>query len=747
MDLSIVATVGSFAFSERVLKPKATVLVILGMLLAYDLTTKTQDVSSLRVYRGPIMLVFTLTMVAYSLRTWRRNGVACDEFIFLPGTRHGHCVGIEGPLIETIHSSDEFIEDDGDEYEDYDYEHKLLHQQELQSRYEHEHEREHKQEGDKFCTKDKNSKNVTMSTLASTYNNIASATDSLSTVILTTQQQIKPISVSKLTVSTKVVRVLAEKLDSAAAVKDNLLGHNLEMVSLTTSNEKSLERSNSNGSIMVDESTDAHTNNSSNNLSSNFNTPKKGNRSNGRVTMDSKIKGEGPENIDPDADGIVNVNVNIDNSIKQLTRTEYSEPESPGTAPSTTATATTTSNGCIRGRLRHYIIEHHPQLAKLWTFFFNRSAGSSNANATYAPSGPAVFGAALDLSMPVLFNFHVFIMTFNHIQKPTYVGSELPVNILPIGFLAVLYARTLIPPSRRARFWGTMKFTFAAPFHRVDVRDEFIGDCLTSWVRPAQDLWFATIYFFVIIGGTASGRYGITRTGEILAESWWVHNVILPNVGILPLFLKYLQTLRQAYDANKRWPYLGNTFKYLSAALVIIYGTTHPDQRRSYTWMSCFIVSIFYQLFWDVVMDWQLFEIQRDISVVIGSSGMGGMNMDMNMNMDNIRLNATTSADSSTSTTSLTSTISSFRPDSRILLGLQMYLIQPINDRYQRFRVQIPGWRSIQLRERRLYKKKSFYWKILSFNILTRFTWMLCFIPAYHVSQSATVATVVLTSQ
>ena len=114
--------------------------------------------------------------------------------------------------------------------------------------------------------------------------------------------------------------------------------------------------------------------------------------------------------------------------------------------------------------------------------------------------------------------------------------------------------------------------------------------------------------------------------------------------------------------------------------------------------------------------------------------------MDINMDMDNTHLNTINSADS------LTSTISSFRPDSRILLGLQMYLIQPINDRYQRLRAQIPGWGSIQLRERRLYKKKSFYWKILTFNILTRFTWMLCFIPAYHVSQSATVATVVLTS-
>ena len=52
MDISVLASVGSFVVSERVLKPKASVLLILGCILAYDLTTKTHDVASLRVYRG-----------------------------------------------------------------------------------------------------------------------------------------------------------------------------------------------------------------------------------------------------------------------------------------------------------------------------------------------------------------------------------------------------------------------------------------------------------------------------------------------------------------------------------------------------------------------------------------------------------------------------------------------------------------------------------------------------------------------
>ena len=36
-------------------------------------------------------------MCALSLRTWRRNGVACDELLFLPGTEHGALHGVDAP--------------------------------------------------------------------------------------------------------------------------------------------------------------------------------------------------------------------------------------------------------------------------------------------------------------------------------------------------------------------------------------------------------------------------------------------------------------------------------------------------------------------------------------------------------------------------------------------------------------------------------------------------------------------------
>ena len=672
MDLSLVAAVGSFVVSERLLKPKATVLVILGFVLAYDLTTKTQDVSSLRVYRGPCLVSLTLILFAYSLRMWRRNGVACDELIFLPGTHHGQHIGIEGPLIESVLSN-------GDECSDADH-------------------------NNEICLNN-NSIYASISPL-----------DSLA-------RQTTPTSSNQTTTKSSLGEMEEAVAAEAGAEGSCSEGHSVEMVSLSSSGKESndstlLSAVETNGRNDISRNNNCFRRNSSSS-SSNTNNSEEGNSSTDQDQNEgdkTSLLETGSPLHTPDAELRSRSNSDShtnDISIDESTTTEYPQTESNGQNTNNANHTNTNINRGIRARVRVRLqrcAERYPHLAQLWTFFFNRSNGSNNANSTYAPSGPAVFGAALDLSMPVLFNFHVFIVTYNHIQRPDYTGSDFYAKTLPIAFLTVLYARAIIPPGRRLRFWGTMKFTFAAPFYRVGVRDEFIGDCLTSWVRIGQDIVFATIYFFIVIWGTLSRRYGLAESGEIMAESWVVHNVVLPLVAILPLWLKYLQTLRQAYDANRRWPYLGNAIKYLSAALVVIYGTTHPEQRRSPIWMTCFVVAVLYQIFWDVVMDWNLLEIPQEISVMMPGS-------------------------------TTTTTTESGSP--RVLRSVLLYDIKPIQNCCQRLRALVSILRNVQLRQKRLYKTNSFYWKILAYNVLTRFTWMCCFIPSYHVSLSKTV---VLTS-
>lgn len=82
MDISVLASVGSFVMSERVLKPKASVLVLLGCLLAYDLTSKTHDVSSLRVYRGTCICIYMINiyLVVDAMSTVELNSYVRTSF-------------------------------------------------------------------------------------------------------------------------------------------------------------------------------------------------------------------------------------------------------------------------------------------------------------------------------------------------------------------------------------------------------------------------------------------------------------------------------------------------------------------------------------------------------------------------------------------------------------------------------------------------------------------------------------------
>lgn len=279
----------------------------------------------------------------------------------------------------------------------------------------------------------------------------------------------------------------------------------------------------------------------------------------------------------------------------------------------------------------------------------------------YAPSGPIVASAALDLCMPVLLNFHMF-MIFTHSDNAEEI--QIPPQVLPLIFLSILMFRSFIPFGSRRRFWGTIHSAVAAPFYSVTFRDEIIGEVATSMVRPLQDIFFALFYYFSSMYGIFTGTAELEATGSKLEHNFVLHNIVLPTCAVLPLLCRFLQTLRQAYDEQRRWPHLGNAFKYLTASMVIFYGMTHSEEDRSGLWKYLFGICLLYQIWWDIVIDWQLLRISSKEEV------------------------------------------------------------DPC--------CCIPYFGRIRFRTRRLFKKDRTYWRIIVFNILFRFTWMLSFIPAYH---------------
>ena len=279
----------------------------------------------------------------------------------------------------------------------------------------------------------------------------------------------------------------------------------------------------------------------------------------------------------------------------------------------------------------------------------------------YAPSGPIVASAALDLCMPVMLNFHMF-MILTHTN-----GSEdvkIPPQVLPLIFLSILMLRSFIPFKARKRFWGTIHSAASAPFYTVTFRDEIIGEVATSMVRPLQDIFFAVFYYFASMYGIFSGTPELEATGSKLEKNIILHNIVLPTCAVLPLISRFLQTLRQAYDEQRRWPYLGNAFKYFTASLVIFYGMTHSEEERSQWWKYCFVSCLAFQLWWDLIIDWEVLRIlPRD--------------------------------------------------------EVESHCCFPFISR-------------IQLRSKRLFKNNSTYWRVIIFDAVFRFTWMLSFIPAYH---------------
>ena len=151
-----------------------------------------------------------------------------------------------------------------------------------------------------------------------------------------------------------------------------------------------------------------------------------------------------------------------------------------------------------------------------------------------------------------------------------------------------------------------------APYKDVTFRDGFIGDILTSTVRPLQDIAFTTFYILSGLQGWWTASYSIDEAAGPVERSWVVHTMILPACVVSPLWWRFLQNLRQSYDNKARWPYLGNALKYFLAAEVALFGLFEPDAKQNVLWIGCFVCATLYQVWWDVFQDWALLEKTGD---------------------------------------------------------------------------------------------------------------------------------------
>jgi hypothetical protein len=238
--------------------------------------------------------------------------------------------------------------------------------------------------------------------------------------------------------------------------------------------------------------------------------------------------------------------------------------------------------------------------------------------AAMPPAPVVLLRAGLDLLVWVLVCLLFF--TLSSAEGGRYIeglhdltGIEVIANVAAPLFPLLLFVgaviTTFFPWQGRKPCWMVLMYTIGAPMYDVTFRDGFVGDVLTSSVRPLQDIAFTFFYLLSGLQGWWTHAYDLDGAALPVERSWIVHTLVLPACMVSPLWWRFNQNLRQVYDAKQRWPYLGNAFKYLAAAQVAMMGVFLPTQKTNPLWLTCAILATLYQLWWDIVMDWDLVRV------------------------------------------------------------------------------------------------------------------------------------------
>ena len=110
-----------------------------------------------------------------------------------------------------------------------------------------------------------------------------------------------------------------------------------------------------------------------------------------------------------------------------------------------------------------------------------------------------------------------------------------PLFPLTLFFAAILMVT--LPWQRRKALYTIVSLTIGAPFYEVTFRDGFIGDIVTSTVRPLQDLAF-TVFYFLPMGlkawWTSQQLYTMDAAAIPWERSWMLHTVVLPACTLSP---------------------------------------------------------------------------------------------------------------------------------------------------------------------------------------------------------------------
>ncbi|KAM0985517.1 hypothetical protein ACFX13_013001 [Malus domestica] len=181
------------------------------------------------------------------------------------------------------------------------------------------------------------------------------------------------------------------------------------------------------------------------------------------------------------------------------------------------------------------------------------------------------------------------------------------VDAIPGVFLLFSVALLVCPldilyrPTRYC-FIRVIRNIVCSPLYKVLMVDFFMADQLTSQIPLLRHMESTACYF--LAGNFRSHQYETCRSGRLYRELLYV-------ISFLPYYWRAMQCARRWFDECDV-NHLANMGKYVSAMVAAGSRITYANNPHSHLWFYIVVitsvVATVYQLYWDFVMDWGLFD-------------------------------------------------------------------------------------------------------------------------------------------
>ena len=162
--------------------------------------------------------------------------------------------------------------------------------------------------------------------------------------------------------------------------------------------------------------------------------------------------------------------------------------------------------------------------------------------------------------------------------------------------------------------WQILKVTLTFSVSgRVDFRDFFFADIITSLVKTLQDAGSVMCYL------TSNEMNRMDNNTEKESDALKVYFIVC---GIVPFVFRFFQCINKfnyakTPDGKKVLANLYNTLKYVSkmvppVILIFYEGANKKSNAYFYVWFNFQVITTLYVTVWDFYMDWGLFETLRN---------------------------------------------------------------------------------------------------------------------------------------